>query len=999
MIPHHLTLTNFLSYRDTAALDLRGVHLACISGLNGAGKSSILDAITWALFGKSRSGDDDVVNRIAAGNGKAAEVTFEFELEGSVYRVTRRKALGKTTELELQTLGENGLGEPLWRVLTEAKVRESEKAIRDLLRMDYDVFTNASFLLQGKADEFTTKTANRRKEILADILGVSQWDEYKARATEARKATDADIVLLDRQLADIEAELAQEEKRRRALEEAEAREQSVLTLLAAQDALVDQLRQNRLLIDQQQQALARAVKDLEEARAELDRLERSAAQRRAELENYNAIVERGAEIEAAYKAWQAADTEFARWQAKSETYNSVQKERYPLENAISNAAARLEQRQQELEAREKAAAGAIVELDGLRGQLAADKVRAEELAAELAPLAGRETAWHEARARLQQLESDRKLWAQEREQWAAQKSAADTARQERTMVAASLSAAQAGLDQAVAELATLAEKQQRLADANAEQKSLETELKRIQTVADEQKERAQQLDKEEGQDCPLCGQLLTPDHRQTVLRQLESELENLRGRFRDSRARLSELKQEAEDLNTALRRQPQLEKTRDTNRGTLGRYETRLHQIDQTLRAWDEGEGEGRYAALEALLAGDGGAVEIRIEIEAHRAAVDEAKRLGREQQILDQKISKAETRCDDLERALQQWETAGRLELVDTRRKLKQSAYAVDERKALAAVDRRLADIGYDAASHSAARARRDELSTAPDAHQKLRQAEAAMKPLTDALEELRQQSERAAARLADVREHRDQVASLLQSLQAGAGDLSGAESEQQRLREERAAAMRAASATRQKVEVLKDQRRERERLRGERHKLATRAGLLRQLEEACGRNGVQALLIETALPEIEEHANNLLYRLSGGEMRVRFDTQKEQKTTGNQVETLDIKISDRTGERPYENYSGGEKFRVNFAIRLALSQVLARRAGARLRTLVIDEGFGSQDPEGRQRLVEAINEVQPEFDCILVITHIDELRDKFPARIDVEKTPTGSRVSVVAV
>ena len=176
MIPHHLTLTNFLSYRDTAALDLRGVHLACISGLNGAGKSSILDAITWALFGKSRSGDDDVVNRIAAGNGKAAEVTFEFDLEGSVYRVTRRKALGKTTELELQTLGENGLGEPLWRVLTEAKVRESEKAIRDLLRMDYDVFTNASFLLQGKADEFTTKTANRRKEILADILGVEPLD-------------------------------------------------------------------------------------------------------------------------------------------------------------------------------------------------------------------------------------------------------------------------------------------------------------------------------------------------------------------------------------------------------------------------------------------------------------------------------------------------------------------------------------------------------------------------------------------------------------------------------------------------------------------------------------------------------------------------------------------------------------------------------------------------------------------------------------------------------
>ena len=72
---------------------------------------------------------------------------------------------------------------------------------------------------------------------------------------------------------------------------------------------------------------------------------------------------------------------------------------------------------------------------------------------------------------------------------------------------------------------------------------------------------------------------------------------------------------------------------------------------------------------------------------------------------------------------------------------------------------------------------------------------------------------------------------------------------------------------------------------------------------------------------------------------------------------ETLDIIISDAAGPREYELFSGGEAFRVNFAIRLALSRVLAQRAGARLQTLVIDEGFGSQDAEGRQRLIEAIN------------------------------------------
>jgi exonuclease SbcC len=81
-----------------------------------------------------------------------------------------------------------------------------------------------------------------------------------------------------------------------------------------------------------------------------------------------------------------------------------------------------------------------------------------------------------------------------------------------------------------------------------------------------------------------------------------------------------------------------------------------------------------------------------------------------------------------------------------------------------------------------------------------------------------------------------------------------------------------------------------------------------------------------------------------------------------------------------------------VNFAIRVALSQLLARRAGAQLRALFIDEGFGTQDEAGRERLIEAITSIQDDFDLVLVITHIDELKDAFPARIEVTKTPNGS-------
>jgi exonuclease SbcC len=188
------------------------------------------------------------------------------------------------------------------------------------------------------------------------------------------------------------------------------------------------------------------------------------------------------------------------------------------------------------------------------------------------------------------------------------------------------------------------------------------------------------------------------------------------------------------------------------------------------------------------------------------------------------------------------------------------------------------------------------------------------------------------------------------------------------------------------QNIDVLGKLRDQKEQVLEERGEVTLRIQRLRLLEKACSRDGVQALLIEKALPEIEADANELLERLSGG-MRVIFDTQRKAKTSDRLLETLDIIISDSAGERPYENFSGGEQFRVNFAIRLALSKILARRSGARLQTLVIDEGFGSQDANGRQRLVEAINTIQDDFERILVITHIDELQDAFPIRIEVQK------------
>ncbi|MDP2744125.1 MAG: SbcC/MukB-like Walker B domain-containing protein, partial [Dehalococcoidia bacterium] len=192
--------------------------------------------------------------------------------------------------------------------------------------------------------------------------------------------------------------------------------------------------------------------------------------------------------------------------------------------------------------------------------------------------------------------------------------------------------------------------------------------------------------------------------------------------------------------------------------------------------------------------------------------------------------------------------------------------------------------------------------------------------------------------------------------------------------------------------VELLDSKRNKEELLQESREE----EGIYRELSEAFGKKGIQALVIELALPEIEEEANRLLQLMSDNRFSLRIDTQRPTKSGKGTVETFDIKVADELGTRGYEMFSGGEAFRIDLALRLALSKVLARRAGAPMRTLVIDEGFGTQDVSGREKLVEAINSIQDEFDKIIVITHIEELKDAFPVRLDVVKTEEGSMVTV---
>ncbi len=991
MIPLRLEMTNFLSYRQTAVLDFDGLHLACISGPNGAGKSSILDAMTWALFGKSRSkSDDDLVHRLAVLEDGTCEVKYTFNLGGSIYRIIRRKRPGKSQVVELQL----ATGEGQWKPLSESKVRETEAAIERLLRMNYDTFINASFLLQGKADEFTTKTPNRRKEILADLLGVSQWERYKEAAAARRRQAENHQLLLEAQLQEIANELAEEEERRTALEMAQAELAAIHQQRMAQEQLLQQARQTAAVIAQQEKMTQNLADNLARARRTLESLQKTLAQRQQEREGYAAILAEAGTIQANYAAWQTADADLQAWQSKAEAHNRVQQARRPHELTIAQERSRREQRLQELQRQAQRAAAAQAEQETVISQKTAAETQLQELEQQLTALSAQEAAWNTAKAALQKLEGERKLLTQQVAQLRQQAERIAQLQQETVKVTANKQAAQSQLTAVETQLSTLAQQRERYAIALADKNSLEAEQTRLREEMARHKERIARLSAETGGACPLCGQALSETHRAAVLADLQTSGEEMGGRFRANKKRVATLTAEVAQLAEALKQAGSLERDKQTQQQRLASADARLAEIARAVQEWEE--EAARLAKLEATLADERELVAQREKVAELETAVAPKANLERARQQQQRLLSQAEARLAEIARQTQEWQQQGAPELAIVQAELESNNFAHEARQQLMALDVEQTAVGYDAAAHAQARALRESLAEAPQRYQQWQQAQAALAPLAQTIAELTQRIGEQTEAVEELRAQHETAVAQLDHLRQHSTNLKAIEDELFRLREAESNKQRTVGAAQQRLDVLSDLRQRRERIQQAKTELARHIQRLKLLEKACGREGVQALLIEQALPEIEERANELLERLSGGEMRVNFSTQRELRSRAETVETLDIHIQDGAGERPYENFSGGEQFRVNFAIRLALSQVLARRAGASLQTLVIDEGFGSQDPTGRQRLVEAINTIQGDFARILVITHIDELRDAFPSRIEVSKTLTGSKVNV---
>jgi exonuclease SbcC len=346
MIPIRLHLSGFLSYHDPVDLDFTTFDLACISGSNGAGKSSLLDAITWALFGQARRRDDAVINS----HSISAEVVYDFQYEGNLYRVQRIKPRDKPTVLEFLICTPEGE----WKPLTEKSMRDTEGRIAATLRMDYDTFINSSFLMQGHADQFAQQRPGDRKKVLSSILGLEVWEQYRADTAERRKVIEGEVKGLEAQLADIDSELSEEAERKQRLHDVEVRLEQLNQLRKDKENWLAMKQHLAAMLEEQRHTVELLERNMLDSRARYNRYRTDLEALQKERADYQQVLAGEMETKAAYQHWQDLRAALERWDGVAANFHEVEARRAAPLTAIAAEESRLDQERQSLAAQEQA---------------------------------------------------------------------------------------------------------------------------------------------------------------------------------------------------------------------------------------------------------------------------------------------------------------------------------------------------------------------------------------------------------------------------------------------------------------------------------------------------------------------------------------------------------------------------------------------------------------------------------------------------------------------
>ena len=309
MIPVKLKMRNFMPYRgNVPPFSFEGIHTACICGDNGSGKSALVDAITWALWGKTRTEGTKISDDALIHLGETdMEVEFDFAVGKQHYRIIRKHAKPKRqtgsgqSSLDLFIASDGG-----FKVISSNTLRETQQEIISIINMDYDTFINSAFLRQGHADEFTKQPPAKRKEVLASILRLSLYDQLEDRARELGKRQQAEKSQLETSIQDIDQELSQKPEIETELEQAQKELAYLENEINDCHQRLNHLRQEKQSLESKRLQLAQLEEHMNKSQQDLERWHSQIDQRLKRIEEYQELISRRQDIEEGYRQFAQA---------------------------------------------------------------------------------------------------------------------------------------------------------------------------------------------------------------------------------------------------------------------------------------------------------------------------------------------------------------------------------------------------------------------------------------------------------------------------------------------------------------------------------------------------------------------------------------------------------------------------------------------------------------------------------------------------------------------
>jgi exonuclease SbcC len=270
MRPLHLTVDGFTSFRAPVDLDFASLDLFAITGPTGAGKSSLIDALTFALYGQvPRVGRE--YKQLMSHGAERLSVRLDFRMGRETYRIARTLKTSGAPQSRLERLSPSGAAQPV-----ADRVKEIEEQVGRILGLDYEGFTRSVVLPQGQFDAFLKGKPEERRKILVTLLGLDVYERMHAlvnrKAADARREAEFLVQQLARDFADASPQVLESLRG-----ELEAAESSAGRAGDDEDALA---------------AALRTAVTLRTARRELQELEKEADTEAARLQQAEAALER-----------------------------------------------------------------------------------------------------------------------------------------------------------------------------------------------------------------------------------------------------------------------------------------------------------------------------------------------------------------------------------------------------------------------------------------------------------------------------------------------------------------------------------------------------------------------------------------------------------------------------------------------------------------------------------------------------------------------------------